>query len=417
MIYGRNVDKETMNFDQIGKQHVSRRRRPSPLRNPKYSPSSFDTRFSQQVWPRPKNADSTESRNLPPRQRQTRSSTGFSIPMSWLKNLAIGAGIMVIGIVGTNWDSIAGSIGARGIPVKTLQDTAAYEIMEARYEPLLPYGGQSSEETPGETPKETPQEIPLDLTETFSWTEYQIREGDTITGIALRYSVSSGSIIAFNNIQEAWNIRAGNVLKIPNMDGIPYTVKKNDNLSKIAAKMNVPQNAILDANNMLSDTIRPGEVLFLPGARMDANEFNQVFRRDAVRKTAEKPVLLPVGGKVTSGYGWREDPVNPKPGEKRFHRGVDFIGKTGDPIKAAMKGTVLHMDNNPNLGNFIIIKHDNGYQTLYAHLSAYSVKAGEMVEQGQEIGKVGDTGYTTGPHLHFEAFRNGNRINPLDLFK
>ena len=403
-----------MNFDQIGKQHVSRRRRPSPLRNPKYSPSSFDTRFSQHVWPRPKNTDSTESRNSQtPRQRQTRSSTGFSIPMSWVKNLAIGAGIMVIGIVGTNWESIAGSIGTQGIPLKTLQDTAAYEIMEARYEPLLSYEEQSAEEAP----QETPQEIPLDLTETFSWTEYQIRQGDTITGIASRYSVSSESIIAFNNIQEAWNIRAGNVLKIPNMDGIPYTVKKNDNISKIAAKMKVPQNAILDANNMLSDTIRPGEVLFLPGARMDASEFNRAFRRDAVRKAVEKPMFLPVSGKITSGYGWREDPVNPKPGEKRFHWGIDFIGRTGDTIKAAMKGTVLHTDNNPNLGNFIILKHDNGYQTLYAHLSAYSVKAGEKVEQGQEIGKIGDTGYTTGPHLHFEAFRNGNRVNPIDLFK
>jgi len=328
--------------------------------------------------------------------------------MSWIKNLVIGAGIMVIGIVGTNWDSIAGTIGAQGIPLKTLQDTAAYEIMEAMYEPPFSYTELSDEEIP--------QEISLDLTETFSWTEYQIKAGDTITGIASRYSISSGSIIAFNNIQEAWNIRAGNVLKIPNMDGIPYTVRKNDNLSKIAAKMNVPQNAILDANNMLSDTIRPGEVLFLPGARMEASEFNQAFRRDAVRKAAEK-MFLPVNGKITSGYGWREDPVNPKPGEKRFHWGVDFIGKTGDTIKAAMKGTVLHTDNNPNLGNFIILKHDNGYQTLYAHLSAYSVKAGDKVEQGQEIGKVGDTGYTTGPHLHFEAFRNGNRVNPLDLLK
>jgi len=400
-----------MNFDQIGKQHVSRRRRPSPLRNPK-SPSSFDTRFSQQVWPRPKNADSAESSNSPkPRQRQTRSSTGFNIPMSWIKNLAIGAGIMVIGIVGTNWESIAGTFETQGFSVNALQDTAAYEVMEAMYEPPFSSLGLSN----GGTPEVISREIPLDLTETFSWTEYQIKAGDTITGIASKHSISSESIIAFNNIQEAWIIRAGNVLKIPNMDGIPYTVKKNDNISKIAEKMNVPQNAILDANNMLSDTIRPGDVLFLPGARMDSTAFNRAFKRDTTRRDA--PIVLPVGGKVTSGYGWREDPVRPIPGEKRFHLGVDFIGKTGDPIKAAMKGTVLHIDNNPNLGNFIILKHDNGYQTLYAHLSAYSVKAGEKIEQGQEIGKVGNTGYTTGPHLHFEAFRNGNRINPLDLFK
>ena len=393
-----------MNFDQIGKQHVSRRRRPSPLRSPMSSPASFDTRFSQQVWRRPKKTDAAESRDKQTtRKRQGRSSAGFSIPLSWVKNLAIVTGIVVFGIVGTNWDSIAGTIKFQELSFNALQDTAAYELMEARYEAPLSY-------------EVSREETPLDLTATFSWTEYKIREGDTISGIASRFPVTSESIIAFNNIQEAWHIRAGTVLKIPNMDGVPYTVKKNDNLSKIAAKMNVPQNAILDANNMYSDTIQPGEVLFLPGARMETSEFNRAFRRDVARK-ADKPMLLPVGGKVTSSYGWREDPVKPVPGEKRFHHGVDFIGKSGDPIKAAMKGTVLHIDNNPNLGNFIILKHDDGYQTLYAHLLAYSVKPGDTVSQGQEIGKIGATGYTTGPHLHFEIFRNGNRIDPLDLFK
>jgi len=403
MIPGLNVDNETMNFDQIGKQHVSRRRRPSPLKTKQRLPSSFDAQFSQDVWPRKKSVvDSVGARRTKAsRQDPARQSAGFSVSLSWVKNLAIAAGVMVIGVVGTNWDSIAETFKIQQISPRP--DAAAYQIMDAMYESLFSYEEMAYEE------------IPLDLMETFAWTEYQLKEGDTITGIASRSPVSAESIIAFNNIQEAWNIRAGRTLKIPNMDGVPYTVGRNDTISTIAAKMKVPQNAILDANNLLNDTIRPGEVLFIPGARMDANEFSRAFRRDTSRK-ADK-MVLPVSGKITSGYGWREDPVRPVPGEKRFHRGVDFIGKTGDPIKAAMKGTVLHVDNNPNLGNFIILKHDNGYQTLYAHLSAYSVKAGEKIEQGQEVGKIGATGYTTGPHLHFEAFRNGNRIDPLDLFK
>jgi len=397
-----------MNFDEIGKQHVSKRRRPSPLKNAQRSASSFDACFSQHVWPRPKNAGELPEARKTKKSRQP-GSTGFSIPLAWVKNLLVVAGVLVIGVVGTNWDSIAETFKLGEVSLQTLQDTAAYEIMEASYRPALP-GTEAVRE-----------DIPLDVTEMFAWTEYQVREGDTISGIASRFSVSAGSIIAFNNIQEAWNIRAGRTLKIPNMDGIPYTVGKNDTISKIAVKMKVPQNAILDANNLLSDTILPGEVLFIPGARMDANEFNRAFRRDATRRDsvrrADTPIILPVGGKVTSGYGWREDPVRPVAGEKRFHRGVDFIGRTGDPIKAAIKGTVLHIDNNPNLGNFIILKHEGGYQTLYAHLSAYSVRAGDMVSQGQEIGKIGATGYTTGPHLHFEVFRNGNRIDPLDLYK
>jgi murein DD-endopeptidase MepM/ murein hydrolase activator NlpD len=397
-----------MNFDQIGKQYVSKRRRPSPLKTKQRSPVSFDSQFSQDVWPRAKSAGE------PARPKNAKASrlsgaaqpgsSGFSIPLSWVKNMAVVAGVLVIGVVGTNWDSIAQTFKLGEVSPQTLQDTAAYEIMEASYRPSLP----------GPAIEAVREEIPIDVTEMFAWSEYQVREGDTISGIASRFSLSAGSIIAFNNIQEAWNIRAGKVLKIPNMDGIPYTVGKNDTISKIAVKMKVPQNAILDANNILSDTIQQGQVLFIPGARMDANEFNRAFKRDFSRRDI---IMLPVGGKVTSGYGWREDPVRPVAGEKRFHRGVDFIGKMGDPIKAAMKGTVLHIDNNPNLGNFIILKHDSGVQTLYAHLSAYTVKAGDTVNQGQEIGKIGATGYTTGPHLHFEVFRNGNRIDPLDLYK
>jgi murein DD-endopeptidase MepM/ murein hydrolase activator NlpD len=128
-------------------------------------------------------------------------------------------------------------------------------------------------------------------------------------------------------------------------------------------------------------------------------------------------MIYPVNNKrITSNYGWREDPVNPVSGQMTFHRAVDLAGRLGDPVKAVLKGTVLHIDNNRNLGNFIILKHGE-YQTLYAHLSAVSVKKGDEVGQGQLIGRVGETGYTTGPHLHFEVFRNGNRINPLEILK
>jgi len=401
-----------MNFDQIGKQHVSKRRKPSPLRDAKRTPASFDAQFSQDVWPRQSRA--ADEGNNASAQRRPSSSAGFSIPMSWVKNLAIAVGVLVIGLVGTNWGSITEEFSLSRIPAKTLADPADYPILKAGYESIKPVETVNAAKT--ETAAPSYEEIPLNLTETFTWTEYKVQKGDTVSGIASKFSVSTETIIAFNNLKEAWNIRIGNVLKIPNMDGIPYTVVKNDSLSKIAARMKVPQNAILDANNILSDTIKPGEVLFIPGARMDANEFSRAVTRDSGRKTVERPMIFPVSGKITSGYGWREDPVKPRPGEMRFHKAVDIAGKMGDPVKAAMQGTVLRLDSNPNLGNFVVVSHGE-FQTLYAHLSAYSVGIGDKVRQGQEIGKVGDTGYTTGPHLHFEAFRNGNRINPLDLLK
>jgi murein DD-endopeptidase MepM/ murein hydrolase activator NlpD len=149
---------------------------------------------------------------------------------------------------------------------------------------------------------------------------------------------------------------------------------------------------------------------------MDATELTRAVNKREATRPETRPMIKPVPGGITSGYGWRVDPVNPKPGVKLFHRAVDFAGNIGDPVKAAMGGTVLHIDNNPTFGNFIILKHGE-LQSMYAHLSAASVKTGDTVKQGQEIGKIGNTGYTTGPHLHFAAFRNGTAVNPLDLLK
>jgi murein DD-endopeptidase MepM/ murein hydrolase activator NlpD len=293
----------------------------------------------------------------------------------------------------------------KGVSPESLEDTRVAGV-ERPWVPGMFLAPEESATVPNNG------EIQLNLTEIFYFTNYLVKEGDNVSTIASKFSLSQGSIIALNKLENAWDIKIGLKLKIPNMDGIPYIVQKNDTISKIAIKMKVPENAILDANEMLNDKILPGQELFIPGARMSASDLSSAIRP----KTAETSMMRPLAGKVTSGYGWREDPVRPQPGVMRFHSAVDISGKMGDPVKAAMKGTVLHIANNPNLGNFIILKHGE-YQTLYAHLSAFSVRHGDAVEQGQEIGKVGDTGYTTGPHLHFEVFHNGNRVNPLDLLK
>jgi murein DD-endopeptidase MepM/ murein hydrolase activator NlpD len=407
-----------MNFDQLGAQHVYKRRKPSPIRNIRRNGSSLNTDFSQHVWPRQRSAgDRAQKSNEAPFMRR---SSGFSIPFSWLKNIAIAAGLLVIGIVGPNWDSIAARFKTVEVSQKSLEDPSApLEVMEAEFRPIgysvrdsLYPQMDTSEVSVADTSGLLFNNTELNLTDTFSWTEYKVKKGDTVSGIAENYSLSMGSIIAFNQLNEAWNLQSGKVLKIPNMDGVPYTIQKGDTVSSIAAKMKVPQNAILDANDLLSENIPAGKVIFIPGGKMETTALNRAIKRPVVEK-----MIYPVNNKrITSNYGWREDPVNPVAGQMTFHRAVDLAGKMGDPVKAALKGTVLHIDNNRNLGNFIILKHGE-YQTLYAHLSAVSVKKGDDVNQGQMIGKVGETGYTTGPHLHFEVFKNGTRINPLEILK
>ena len=126
--------------------------------------------------------------------------------------------------------------------------------------------------------------------------------------------------------------------------------------------------------------------------------------------------MVPITSKFrwTSPYGWRADPFT---GVRSFHTGTDMACPEGTPILAAMSGRISEVGNNRTYGNYIIINHGNGYQTVYAHMSKAISKKGQWVTQGSKIGLVGSTGYSTGPHLHFMVYKNGNRIDPMTVLK
>ena len=118
---------------------------------------------------------------------------------------------------------------------------------------------------------------------------------------------------------------------------------------------------------------------------------------------------MPVAGTPTSGYGVRIDPIQHK---EIKHPGYDLAAKTGTPVSAAAAGTVVQAGPAGTYGNLVTVRHGNGVETRYAHLSATTVKAGDHVDAGQQIGNVGTTGYSTGPHLHFEVRKDGQAIDP-----
>ncbi|MDR2178000.1 MAG: M23 family metallopeptidase [Treponema sp.] len=248
-------------------------------------------------------------------------------------------------------------------------------------------------------------EIPLDLVETFSWKDYKIKKGDTLSEIAKAQGLDMGTLIASNGITNARRLREGEVLRIPNMDGIPYTVKAGDSLSGISTASSVPLQVILDVNDLESDVINAGMNLFLPGARMPQED---------IRLALGEAFVYPVRGVLSSPYGWRVDPIA---NVERFHSAIDLAAPLGTPVKAAMDGKVSRIAVNSVYGNYIIITHPGAYQTMYAHLSAVSVKQGASVTRNSKIGEVGSTGYSTGPHLHFAVFRNDKPINPLEVLQ
>ncbi|MGM0378262.1 MAG: peptidoglycan DD-metalloendopeptidase family protein [Bacillota bacterium] len=125
-----------------------------------------------------------------------------------------------------------------------------------------------------------------------------------------------------------------------------------------------------------------------------------------------KPDLLPTKGKITSDFGYRKHPILKSWGE---HTGVDIDTDLGNPIKAAGAGVIIFSGYDGSYGNVIIISHGFGYKTIYAHNSENLVKEGSQVKKGQIIAKVGNTGRSTGPHVHFEIQKNNKPINPRKL--
>ncbi len=131
------------------------------------------------------------------------------------------------------------------------------------------------------------------------------------------------------------------------------------------------------------------------------------------KKSKEEMFLAPTEGKMTSKYGYRENPVTK---QYAFHKGIDIAAPKGTKVVASAHGTVVtsaYLNN--GYGNCVVLEHENNIKTLYAHLEKRLVKPGDSVAQGQTIGTVGLTGRATGPHLHYEVYKGTQSINPEEL--
>ncbi len=241
---------------------------------------------------------------------------------------------------------------------------------------------------------------------TVTFKDYTVRKGDTVSGIASRAGLRNfGTLLSVNNIDNARRISAGQTLRIPSTDGLLYTVKKNETLAGIAATHKVNVTALLDANDLTHETLSVGQKLFIPGASLSSFE---------LRKALGELFIYPIMGRLTSPFGYRNDPFT---GARSFHSGIDLAAPIGTSVKATLDGRIAETGFNRIFGNYVIITHDRGYQSLYGHLSAIYVKRGQYVTQGAIVGAVGNTGYSTGPHLHLSIYKNGSLINPFSVLK
>ena len=252
---------------------------------------------------------------------------------------------------------------------------------------------------------------------------YEVKPGDVIGKIAQSFNISVETILWANNLTTRSYIRPGDKLKILPVSGIAYQVKKGDNIGKIARLYGVSSDSIIKTNLLQKDgsDIAIGENLIIPGGRKIeptvvrtvASSANSSFRQisappPSVDAPAGAGYLWPTAARIiTQYYGWR-------------HTGLDIAtNKPGTPNYAAKAGTVIKSQCgwNGGYGCYVIIDHGNGVQTLYGHHSQLNVAVGDHVVQGQVIGIMGNTGKSTGPHLHFEIRVNGVKQNPLKYIR
>jgi len=293
-----------------------------------------------------------------------------------------------------------------------------------------------------------------------SWNEFAssrthtVAPGESLWAISQEEGVSMGALMTTNNLSEGSVLHAGQLLLIPGPGAAPvptvsspavppadlpgltrrtatlggtehgagsgsaprtYTVAYGDTLWDVAKDAGVSLGDILAVNQISdSDTIHPGDILILPrGARDPALSSSRVSDQLTVLTSMDGVSLIwPTAGRITSGFGPRTHPIF---GTREFHTGVDIGARRGAYVRAALSGVVRFVGRMGGYGTIVILDHGNGLETAYSHLMAYIVThRGQRVEQGEPIGLVGSTGWSTGPHLLFEIRKNGRPVNPMD---
>ncbi len=234
---------------------------------------------------------------------------------------------------------------------------------------------------------------------------YVVRSGDTITQVAKMFGVTVNTILWANDLSRGATLREGQHLIVLPIDGVQHTVKKGDTLQSIAKKYKGDIDDILEFNDMTAgQKLSVGDIVIIPDGREEAVPTSGAVSGGRSRTIASYPSYL--------GYYTHPVPSGQKSQGIHGYNGVDYGAPKGTPVYAAAEGTVIvsrfrasgcGRSCGGGYGNYIVIEHPNGTQTLYGHLSAVYTQIGVHVDKGQWIGEVGSTGKSTGSHLHFEV--------------
>ena len=239
---------------------------------------------------------------------------------------------------------------------------------------------------------------------------YVVQKGDTLSSIADVFGVSLETLLWANNLNSRSTIRPGDQLTILPIDGVSHTVKKGDTLQAIAKKYKADIEKIREFNHLPDgDALSVGQVLIVPDGKITPVATAPVTYSSGytVSKTytSSGTLLWPIPShRITQYFSWK-------------HPGLDIGLPVGSTVVAAEAGTIIYAGWGTGYGWEVLIDHGNGLRTRYAHNSRLIVKTGDSVERGQTISLSGNTGWSTGPHMHLEVYSGSTRVNPLLYIK
>jgi len=233
--------------------------------------------------------------------------------------------------------------------------------------------------------------------------EHTVEAGETLAQIASLLGVSVDQITTSNRIRSPGSLSAGQTLRVP-QEGILHEIKAGQTLTDISLTYAVPVEEITAANRIANpEMIYAGEEIIIP--RDASLPWKTVI---ALSKGKETRFIWPLSGEVVSPFGWRIHPVLQF---RHHHNGIDIDAPEGTTVVAAAAGSVSFVGEDESYGTMLILSHAGGFLTVYGHLSRVFVYPRQFVEAGQPIAESGNTGISSGPHLHFEV---RNREFPID---
>jgi murein DD-endopeptidase MepM/ murein hydrolase activator NlpD len=244
----------------------------------------------------------------------------------------------------------------------------------------------------------------------------KIEQGDNFWKVARDNGVDINTLIGVNIFWEDLNARVSQVVIVPSEPGTIEFVNDAAGINRLAELHGVPVEDIEIQKLPFLYALYSG---FIKDKQPLA-----VFVKDARPRTDNMTAKLagkfkvrqmfrsPLGGRLSSFFGNRKHPIFSR---RKFHNGLDIAAPHGTLIGAAREGVVISSGWNGGYGKAVIIQHDNGYKTMYGHMSSIFAKHGDRVKAGKIIGRVGSTGLSTGPHLHFTLWQNGRLLNPMDV--